>query len=443
MENTSSTKQLKQVLGFKELLSTAIGQIIGAGIMTLLGSAIALTGRSVPISFIISAFLCIGYALPMVIVPGTVRIRGGQYTMVGMLAGKTMAGIFVILYILSNISLAMYGISFASYFIAFFGVGSPKFVALAVLTFFFVLNFFGVDKMARFQNVIVLFMCIALGLFAAFGVSHIQPDYFSNGFFTHGLGGMLKAAGLLTFATGGGYVVVNLSAEAKNPTRDVPLAVIVSTFAVALLYAAVAFVAAGVLPVDQVAGKSLAVVALEILPKPVYAFFMVCGAMFALITTLNATYAWATKPILQACDDGWLPKCLAYLQPTYKTPVILLSILYVLGVVSVLSGLDIGALGNLTQIVSNLTYLMVSVFLWRLPLLAPHAWEKSKFRLSPFMMKMVVFLATACSIFTIWLNGVGLSNTLVIGNILVLIASIVFAMVRQKKVTMDVSYEEI
>ena len=47
----SSTKQLKQTLGFWDLMSTAIGQIIGAGIMTLLGSAIALTGRSVPISF--------------------------------------------------------------------------------------------------------------------------------------------------------------------------------------------------------------------------------------------------------------------------------------------------------------------------------------------------------------------------------------------------------
>ena len=44
----SSTKQLKQTLGFWDLMSTAIGQIIGAGIMTLLGSAIALTGRSVP-----------------------------------------------------------------------------------------------------------------------------------------------------------------------------------------------------------------------------------------------------------------------------------------------------------------------------------------------------------------------------------------------------------
>ena len=53
----SSTKQLKQTLGFWDLMSTAIGQIIGAGIMTLLGSAIALTGRSVPISFLIAAVL--------------------------------------------------------------------------------------------------------------------------------------------------------------------------------------------------------------------------------------------------------------------------------------------------------------------------------------------------------------------------------------------------
>lgn len=52
----SSTKQLKQTLGFWDLMSTAIGQIIGAGIMTLLGSAIALTGRSVPISFLIAQF---------------------------------------------------------------------------------------------------------------------------------------------------------------------------------------------------------------------------------------------------------------------------------------------------------------------------------------------------------------------------------------------------
>ena len=35
----SSTKQLKQCLGFWDLMGASVGQIIGAGIMTLLGAA--------------------------------------------------------------------------------------------------------------------------------------------------------------------------------------------------------------------------------------------------------------------------------------------------------------------------------------------------------------------------------------------------------------------
>lgn len=41
----SSTKQLKQCLGFWDLMGASVGQIIGAGIMTLLGAAISMTGR--------------------------------------------------------------------------------------------------------------------------------------------------------------------------------------------------------------------------------------------------------------------------------------------------------------------------------------------------------------------------------------------------------------
>jgi len=120
MGNGGSTKELKRVLGFWDLFSTAVGQIIGAGIMTLLGVAITMTGRSVPIAFIIAAVLTVLSIIPMVIIAGTARVRGGQYTMVGLLAGKKMAGVFVLLFIAMNVSMAMYGISFANYFIPFF-----------------------------------------------------------------------------------------------------------------------------------------------------------------------------------------------------------------------------------------------------------------------------------------------------------------------------------
>ena len=73
---------------------------------------------------------------------------------------------------------------------------------------------------------------------------------------------------------------------------------------VAVIYGIVAVVAAGVLPVEQVAGENLSIVAKEILSGPVYVFFMFCGAGFALISTLNSQFAWAPKPIMQACDDG-------------------------------------------------------------------------------------------------------------------------------------------
>ena len=54
MEKISSTKQLKQCLGFWDLMGASVGQIIGAGIMTLLGSAIAMTRRSDPLAHFIS-----------------------------------------------------------------------------------------------------------------------------------------------------------------------------------------------------------------------------------------------------------------------------------------------------------------------------------------------------------------------------------------------------
>lgn len=438
----SSTKQLKQTLGFMDLMSTAIGQIIGAGIMTLLGSAIALTGRSVPIAFLISAVMVVGYSIPKILICGAARVRGGEYTMVAMLAGKRMAGIYTVVNTLSNLSLAMYSLSFASYFISLFGFGNEKIIALIVTTLFFVINIVGVDVMAKFQNIIVIMLCVALGLFAAFGVGHIQPDYLTEGFLTNGIGGLLQAGGLLTFAVGGSTVVANLSAEAKNPTRDIPIVMLVSTLIVAVIYGIIGVVAAGVLPVEQVAGQNLAMVAEYVLSRPMYVFFMVCGAMFALISTLNAQFAWATKPILQGCDDGWLPQKLAYLHPKYKTPVVLLSILYALAVICIVSGLSISVLGNLTLIMTTLAVAIICAFTWKLPMICPAGWENSKFKVSKTLLYIIVVFSTICAVFNIYLNIVQLSPALIVGNVILLAVSIIFAQIRMNKVDLSPSYEE-
>ncbi len=447
MANNSSTRDLKRVLGFSDLMGAAVGQIIGAGVMTLLGVGIGMTGRSITLALFVAAVLVIGCALPVIVLGGTVRLRGGQYTMGALLVGEKFAGMFTIMYIFSNVSIAMYPLSFAQYFGDFFGIagmGSEKAIALLCLTFFFVLNVLGIDKMSKVQKLVVFCMVVALGMFGAFGITKVQPGFFGEGFMTHGMLGLLSTGGLFYFAVGGATTIINLSGEAKNPTRDIPLTIVCSTLGVACIYCVIAVVASGVLPIEQVANQPLTLVAKAVMPKACFAFFMICGAMFALISTLNSQLAWSTKPVLQACDDGWLPKWLGYLHPKYKTPTVLLCIVYGTGVICIVTGLSIAVLGNMALVLSSITNIIINVAILRLPKLVPEAWAKSKFRVSKTVLVMIAVVSGLAAAATCYLNAIQLERALLYGNILIFVISLGYAAFRWRsgKVHMDISYEE-
>ena len=303
--------ELKRILGRGDLMSIAIGQIIGAGIMALTGSAIGMTGKSIPLAFMLSALIVLLTSIPLVLAGGTIRMHGGQYTLIALLAGKRFAGMYVILFIFAYMTLAMYALSFADYFSAVIPGFSHQVIALTCLTVFYALNIIGIKETAKVQNLMVMLMFAALLSYCGYGFTKVQSVSFSLAdpdFLTGGIGGLLSAAVLLRFATGGAFVVAYFGSEAKNPTRDVPWVIIVSTLGIAALYALLSVVASNILPLAQVANKPLTVVAKEIFPAPIYLFFVMGGAWFALMTTLNATFAWITKPLIQACKDGWLPR---------------------------------------------------------------------------------------------------------------------------------------
>ena len=258
---------------------------------------------------------------------------------------------------------------------------------------------------------------------------------------TGGVVGLLRAASLLTFALGGANAIVNLSAEAKNPTRDVPLAMIFSTLIVAILYAVVAFVAAGVLPLEQVAGQNLSLAAETVLPRPLYVFFMVCGAGFALISTMNSQFAWAPKPVMQACDDGWLPAGLAKLSK-WKTPYILMGVLYGLGVICIFTGMSVAVLGNISLIAISTISLIINLNLWKLPKICPEEWATSKYHIPQTALNLVSAIGVCSATLNIYLNATQLSRPLLIANVVIIAAAFVFSFIRSKHVHMEISYEK-
>ena len=442
----SSTKDLNSVLGVKELMGIAIGQIIGAGIMSMMGIAINYTGRSANLAFMLSAVFTMCTFFPSIFISSCIRMRGGLYTQFGIFVGERWSGYYGIIYIVTKMTLAMYSLSFAQYFIALVPGAPEKAVALGVATFFIGLAFFGVDLAAKVQNLLVIALIAALVVFAVFGFPYVDlGNYFSNAdgmFLSDGIGGFLTAVAYLGFATGGATVILGVSAECKNPTKDIPFVIVTATIGVAILYGLVATTASGVLPVAEVANQPLTLVAAEILPKPLYIFFIVGGAMFALATTLNSQIMSCTKPVMQSCEDGWFPHSLAALSK-YKTPWKILIIYYVILVVPIVLELEIAQISSIVQILGYINNLVFTITAMKLPKMFPEAWEKSQFHVpTPVFNTLMIITCIAILIqASFMLKSMKLS--LIVFNVAVMVIGFVWAFYRtgSGKAKPTVSYE--
>ena len=446
-QTMSSTKDLARVLGKKELMGIAIGQIIGAGIMSMMGVAIAMTGRSANLAFMLSAVFTMCTFFPSIFITSCIRMRGGMYTQMAIFAGDKFAGYYSVVYFITNMSLAMYALSFAEYALALLpSGGSEKVIALIVGTAFFVLNYFGVDLMAKIQNLLVIVLVFSLGIFAVFGMPSVDlATYFSNAdgmFLTDGIPGFLTATAYLGFATGGATVILGVSAECKNPTKDIPFVIIVSTVGVAILYGFVATVASGVLPVPEVANQPLTLVAQQILPGPLYILFIVGGAMFALATTLNSQIMSCTKPVMQSCEDGWFPTSLAALSK-FKTPYKILIIYYIILVVPILLDLEIAQISSIVQILGYVNNLILTTTAMKLPKMFPEAWEKSAFHVPTPVFYALMIIADIAILIQASFMVSSMTIQLIVFNVAVLAAGFIWALYRTGtgKAHPTVSYE--
>ena len=110
-----TTEDLNRTLGKKELYSIAFGHVIGSGVFSLIGIGIGYTGKSAWIGILLSAVFILLQALLFIVMAGTARFRGGYYSMMGTLWGPKFAGFYIVIFFASNVSLAMYAISFAQY----------------------------------------------------------------------------------------------------------------------------------------------------------------------------------------------------------------------------------------------------------------------------------------------------------------------------------------
>lgn len=433
-------------LGRGDLLAIAIGNVIGGGVMTMTGLAIGITGRSIVLAYIICAVMVTIVALPQFFLSGTIRMNGGFYTQAAMFGGKWFAGLYSVVFVSYFFGATMYSASFADYVLSAFPEINGKLVAFGILTLFAGLNLVGIRVAARVQYGLVIILVIALLLFSGFGFINLQPGYFEeNQFFTNGFTGVMSAAALLSMATSGATFIINMSREAKNPKKDIPFCIVTGTIIVTLLYIGVGVVAAGVFPVEEVAGKNLTTVARAILPAPLYIFFIAGGAMVALITSLNANLGWLQAPIAQAAEDGWWPKIFARRNERFGTPHYIILTIYTLCSVIILSGMNVGDIANIGNTLANCIQVILCLAIITMPKKIPDIWKRSKFHISDKLYTFLCVMGAVVSAAFVYYECLEIHMNYVIGILIYLAAACIYPMIRSKfhKVEIEVSYEEV
>lgn len=383
--------KLNKTLSFWDVFAIALGQVIGSGVLVLIGIGIGFTAYAVPFAIILSAIFSIIKQLPIVFMGSAMPATGGLYVYCKRVLGSKIGFFFLALLLITHILIALFALGFAEYALALLPDLNKKYVALSILVTFYLVNLLGIRQAAALQKVMITFLLIGLSSLIFFGILEVDYANFTDQekLFPDGWYGFGMACVLMSFATGGAYYVSELGGEMKNPHHDLPRAIIFSTLIAAFFIATVSVVAVGILPFEQTAGKTLAEVAKVILPPALYTAFIVGAALFAFATSINSTFSWATKSVLIACEDGWLPKGIAVVNKRFNTPHILLTLLLIVGSAPILVEWDmkyIIMLGSGLVFIYDVVPLLAAFYFARN---LPDVFAKAKIKMSEKTLKII------------------------------------------------------
>ena len=400
-------------IGYWGLLSISLGQVIGAGVVILTGIGISITGHGVPWAFVLALGIVFLPSLCIAALGAAIPSTGGTYTYVRDLIGVKTGFFYLALLVAGQLVLATYALGFAGYAIELLPDLDTRWLAAIAMSACYIANFLGIETAARFQMLMVIMLIGSLLTFIGFGLPHIAnySNYTSlETVMPQGIGAFIGAAFILRFGMVGSEFVSELGGESENPGRNIPLVMATCLLFVTFLYIGIGLVATGVMPLELVEGKSLAFIAKQIFPPALYVFFVVGGVMIALISSLNAIFAWCTKGLYKASLDGWFSPRLA-VKNRWGTPYILLTLFYVVGMLPIVTGLSLQYVTILGNVVGIVFGIIPALALYNLNTRNPAAYAQAAFKLPVPAMKILPVLALAIYAYGAYLSFVDFIST--------------------------------
>lgn len=375
---------LKKCLSAFDLTLLGIGAIIGTGIFVLTGIAAAnQAGPAVVLSFIFSGFACAFAALAYSEMAASVGGCGSAYGYCYVAFGEIMAWIIGWILLLEyGVSVAAVANGWSGYFnnaLTAMGMPLPEMLtkspelgglinlpATTIILILMGMLIIGIKQSAQLNAGMVFVKLLTITVFVAIAAFNVNPANWSP-FMPYGWFetlpdgktiGVLAGASMVFFAYVGFDAVSTAAEEAKNPQRDVPIAIISALGICTVIYIIVSGLLTGIVPYSQLNVSSPVAHSLQLLGHNWASALVSTGVIAGLTTVMLVLYYGLTRIIFAMSRDGLLSPFFAEVNPKTQTPV---RVIVMTGIIMAIgAGLfPLGALAELVNIGTLAAFVLV------------------------------------------------------------------------------------
>ncbi len=356
----------KKGLGLFSSISIIIGIIIGSGAFYIGAYVLQRTGMSMGLSllcWVIGALVTLLGALCFAELGAERPVAGGQvvYLNEGIHPVVGYSYGFTSLLISGSGSISALAIAFPTALLSFVHLSNTgiKLIAVALIVLFTIINCFGIKIGAIFQNVTTVAKLVPLVvIIAAALIFGKQTPHFT---FTPITGGPATAGSIIrmiAFATisalwayDGWENLGSVAEEIKNPQKNLPLALIISSFIVGAVYTLFNYAIFKVMPLSKIIstinGGNLYIgtEATKMVFGNVGGILVITTMAIAMLSSLNAMTISFPRMYYAMAQEKHFFKKFGKLHPKYEVPTFSLIVQAVIAILLVLSR-------NLDQIVN-------------------------------------------------------------------------------------------
>jgi basic amino acid/polyamine antiporter, APA family len=398
--NQATHSELKRTLTARSLVALGVGAIIGAGLFVRTAAASAESaGPSVVLSFVVAAIGCLFAGLCYAEFAAMIPIAGSAYTYayttMGEFAAWTIGWALILEYAMGAATVAIawseylnrlvggvipYGLCHSPLEVSTTGehgmVNLPALVIIFLLTALLVK---GTQESATVNAIIVAVKVTIVLVFIVVGWKFINPANHTPFFIPagteghletmkHGVGGMLRGAGVVFFAFIGFDAVSTAAQETINPGRDMPKGILGSLALCTVLYILFGWVLTGVANWREflLAGKEASVAYAVEHHMPGFEWLataITVAILFGFSSVILVMLLGQSRVFYSMANDGLFPKFFSHVHPKFCTPYKCnITLFFFVGALGAF--LPGSLLGDLTAIGTLFAFILVSLGVW-------------------------------------------------------------------------------